>query len=100
MKMFELEDPSVGPEKAGISGPVNIENLAILLGVKNVSVFSQAIHRLINPPAGSNMKNISTVLSVQQMAELSKAFYLLLTDTSDKKLQIFNQIKQVTGLTQ
>jgi hypothetical protein len=77
----------------GIDGPLNINSLAMSLGIKNVSVFSQALARLKNPPPGAN---ITKILTVPQMAELATAFYLILTDSTGNKAQVLNQIRQLT----
>ncbi len=78
---------------SGIQGPINMNNLAASLGVRNVPLFVQALQRLKNPPANAA---INQLLTVPQMAELANAFYKLLTDTTGGKINILNQIRLIS----
>jgi hypothetical protein len=84
---------NVPQSNAPVSGALNVQKLSSELGVKDVPNFSSAINVLKNPPHAGDIINS---LTLPEKNALVMAFYLLLSDNSNQKVQILNQLRTLS----
>ena len=82
----------VKPAELELEGSVNFQTLADKLDIKNVALFRQAFNKLRKLEPN---KDFRTKLTQNELAELTYAFYQLLTaDTKDSQ-QILRNLRQI-----